>query len=140
MKKSKYDISDADIILEAYESDNNISENKEYKTIRLMNWDLPYADMKVPVDFENWDYDQQAEYIKDNMFNKDKTEVFDEKEAQMIMVASKFKQFDGFHWDSTEYDDEDDEDEYDDEDDDDESMNTNLTADSDLETTSEAEL
>ena len=127
MKKSKYDISDADIILEAYESDNNISENKEYKTIRLMNWDLPYADMKVPVDFENWDYDQQAEYIKDNMFNKDKTEVFDEKEAQMIMVASKFKQFDGFHWDSTGYDDEDDE-----------SMDTNLTANSHLETTSEA--
>ena len=96
-----------------------------------MNWDYPYADMKVPVDFENWDYDQQSDYIKDNMFNKDKTEVFDEKEAQMVMVASKFKQFDGFHWDSTEYDDEDE---------DDESMNTNLTANSDLETTSEAEL
>lgn len=129
MKKSKYDISDVDIILEAYESDNNISEDKEYKTIRLMNWDYPYADMKVPVDFGNWDYEQQAEYIKDNMFDEDKTEIFDEREAQEIMVASKFKQFDGFHWDSTEYDDEDDE-----------SMNTNLTANSDLETTSEAEL
>ena len=128
MTKSKYDISDVDIILEAYESDN-ISEDKEYKTIRLMNWDYPYADMKVPVDFGNWDYEQQAEYIKDNMFDEDKTEIFDEREAQEIMVASKFKQFDGFHWDSTEYDDEDDE-----------SMDTNLTANSDLETTSEAEL
>ena len=57
------------------------------------------------------------------------TEIYDEREAQMIMVASKFKQFDGFHWDSTEYDDEDDE-----------SMDTNLTANSELETTSEAEL
>ena len=129
MTKSKYDISDVDIILEAYESDNNISEDKEYKTIRLMNWDYPYADMKVPVDFGNWDYEQQAEYIKDNMFDEDKTEIFDEREAQEIMVASKFKQFDGFHWDSTEYDDEDDE-----------SMNTNLITNSDLETTSEAEL
>lgn len=131
MKKSKYDISDVDIILEAYESEDNSSENKEYKTIRLMVWDLPYADMKVPVDFGNWDYEQQAEYIKDNMFNEDKTEIFDKREAQEVMFASKFKQFDGFHWDSTEYDDEDE---------DDESMDTNLTANSDLETTSEAEL
>lgn len=128
MNKSKYDISDTDIILEAYELDDT-SSDKEYKTIRLMNWDLPYADMKVPVDFDNWNYEQQSDYIKDNMFNKDKTEVFDEKEAQMIMVASKSDQFDGFHWDSTEYDDEDDE-----------SMDTNLTVNSDLETTSEAEL
>ena len=93
MNKSKYDISDVDIILEAYESDNNISEDKEYKTIRLMNWDYPYADMNVPVDFGNWDYEQQAEYIKDNMFDEDKTEIFDKREAQMIMVASKIKQF-----------------------------------------------
>ena len=130
MTKSKYDISDVDIILEAYELDNNISEDKEYKIIRLMNWDFPYADMKVPIDFGDWDYKQQSEYIKNNMFNEDKTEVFDEKEAQMIMIASKSNQFDGFHWDSTEYDD----------DEDDESMDTNLTANSDLETTSEAEL
>lgn len=129
MNKSKYDISDTDIILEAYELEDNSSENKEYKTIRLMNWDLPYADMKVPVDFDNWDYEQQSDYIKDNMFDEDKTKVFDKREAQMIMVASKSDQFDGFHWDSTEYDDEDDE-----------SMDTNLTANSDLETTSEAEL
>lgn len=129
MTKSKYDISDVDIILEAYELDDNISKNEEYKTIRLMNWDFPYADMKVPADFENWDYEQQSNYIKDNMFDEDKTKVFDKKEARMIMVASKSNQFDGFHWDSTEYDEEDDE-----------SMDTNLMANSDLETTSEAEL
>lgn len=129
MKKSKYDISDVDIILEAYELGDNISEDKEYKIIRLMNWDFPYADMKVPVDFDDWDYEQQSDYIKDNMFDEDKTKVFDKREAQMIMVASKSNQFDGFHWDSTEYEEEDDE-----------SMDTNLTANSDLETTSEAEL